>query len=194
MSLELHTFAPDVSDSIIPRWLTRMNGLGMYCEIHPEFSFATHSGFLPFKLRLEDSAHQQLNGVDWLTGFELYVEEFSLEKEIESLSPKPGLLQKLLGKRPAQIDFASPEIDQKLKLCKKRLRFTWGSADTFELRMASVSAATIAEITSGVCTYPADNIWYDTESVVENAIKEAKEYENSLKPKEIKLHKFEEWL
>ena len=65
MSLEMHTYVPAVDESVIPRWLARMRELGMICEIYPGFSFSTHTGFLPFKLQIQDSSHTDLNGVDF---------------------------------------------------------------------------------------------------------------------------------
>src|SRR5438128_6997005 len=39
VSLEMQAFVPDVDDAIIPRWIARLNGLGMRCEVDPAFSF-----------------------------------------------------------------------------------------------------------------------------------------------------------
>ena len=89
--------------------------------------------------------------------------------------------------------FASPEIDKKLKPYNKVITFNWGSADTFELRMAVLASATLTKITGGISYYPEDGIWYNTDTVVEESIKEVSEYEKSLKPSEFQLHKFEGW-
>ncbi len=59
--------------------------------------------------------------------------------------------------------------------------------------MASLSSAIISELTSGICYYPADDIWYDNETIVEEAYKELLEYENSLSPTEWKMNEFEGW-
>ena len=190
----MQVFVPGVDDAIIPRWIARMNGLGMRCEIHPGFSFKDHSGFLPFRVSLERSAHEQLVSGDYLVGFELYVREFNLAREVAALTPKRTLLEKLSRRRREPVYLASPEIDQKLARCTKELSFVWGSADTLELRLATLSAAILSEITDGVCFYPADNIWYSNEGIVENALKEAESYESSLKPTQLKLHRFERWL
>lgn len=83
MSLEMHTYVPFVDHSLLPQWMARMQELGMNCAIHPEFSFESHTGFLPFKLQIQDSGHSELNGVDFLTGFEYYIDDFRLESEFE---------------------------------------------------------------------------------------------------------------
>ncbi len=194
MSLEMDTFVPSVADTHIPLWLSRMRELGMLCEIDPGFSFATHTGFLPFKLRIQDSAHTDLNGIDFMTGFEYYISDFSLEAAQQALEPKPSLLGGLFGKKPTAKPYASPEIDQYLKRCRKRLQFVWGSADLFELRMATVSSAVLAEITQGVSSYPADGVWYDRSNAAVQALSEARAYENSVKPKDLRTHRFETWL
>jgi len=179
-----------------------MKELGMTCEIHPNFSFATQSGFLPFKLRIHDSAHQELNGVDFLTGFEYYISDFDFDVELkefqefqgeEGTLPKRGMFSRLLGKKQPQI-YATPKIDELLKQCQKRLTFRWGSADLFELRMATVSSAVLAEITGGISHYPPDGIWYDRSTAAVDAVSEARDYENSIKSEAVKVQRFERWL
>jgi hypothetical protein len=194
MSLEMDTFVPAVDGGHIPLWLSRMRELGMVCEIHPGFSFDTHSGFLPFKLRIQDSSHADLNGIDFMTGFEYYISDFSLEAEQKALLPRRSFLGGVFGNKPALQPYASPDIDQQLQRCSKRLQFVWGSADLFELRMATVSSAVLAEITGGVSSYPADGIWYDRSTGAIQAVSEARDYENSVKQEDMKLHRFEQWL
>ena len=65
---------------------------------------------------------------------------------------------------------------------------------TLELRMATLSALILADIAKGVCFYPADNIWYTNSGAIEMALKEIEDYEASLNPNELVLHKFEGWL
>ena len=194
MSLEIETFVPDINDAIIPRWLQRMNGFDMRCEIHPAFSFNDHSGFLPFRVAFERSAYALLLGVDYLTGFEFYIGDFNLAKELEVLTPAPTIFAKLAHRVKLPAYYATSEIDQKLASCKKVLRFIWGSADTLELRMATLSSAVLAEITSGICHYSADQIWYSNEGIVENTLRDVETYEASLRPDQWRLHKFEKWL
>lgn len=191
MSLEMHTYVPEVDDSLIPIWLLEMKKVGMDCEIHPEVKLASHSGFLPFKLRIQDSAHTVLNGVEFLTGFEYYVGDFSLKTELEK-RPRSGGIGKAFGNRSAAAPYATPELDERLKKCSKLLIFSWGTADLFELRMATVSSAVLANITGGVSSYPADGIWYDRTAA--QAVSEARAYENSVKAKNVRINKFQKWL
>jgi len=187
-------YVPSIDDEIIPRWMGRINGLGMRCEIYPGFSFKSHTGFLPFRVILETAAHAKFQGTDYLTGYEFYASDFKLERELETINPKPGLFGKLFGKKRKPNCYVSQEIDRRLASCNKVLHFNWGSADTLELRMATLSSAILAEITNGVCCYPADTIWYSNERIVENTLKEVEEYEASLGTEEWKLHRFEKWL
>jgi len=193
MSLEIQTFVPSVKDSQIPLWLSRMAELGMLCEIYPAFSFVTHSGFVPFKLQIQDSAHPELNGVGFLTGFEYYISDFSLDAALEAKACKPSLLTGEFEEKSQQGVYASQEIDEQLKPCRKCLHFLWGSADLFELRMATVSAAVLAEITGGISFYPADGIWYERTSAAAKAVSEARDYENLVTSKDIPVHRFERW-
>ncbi len=193
MSLDLNVYVKQIDDSIIPKWIDRMNQLDMECEIHPDFSFNDHSGFLPFKIRLKNPKNEELKDKEFISGFEFYKDEFDLQKELESLQPKKSFFQKLMNKSNVKVEFANSEIDSKLTDCKLVLTFNWGSHNSLELRMSSLSSAIISELTNGICCYPADDIWYDNETIVEDAHKELLEYESSLKPTEWRMHEFEGW-
>jgi hypothetical protein len=190
MSLEMHTDVPTVEDSLTPRWLAEMKALGIDCEMHPGVSLVSHSGFLPFKIRIHDSAHEELNGIEFLTGFEYFIDEFSLDAELQKRAPRPVGLGRLFGRKPPVQPYATPSFDEKLKRCRKLLTFAWGSADLFELRMATVSSAVLADITGGVSS---EDIWYDRPNAAVQALAEARDYENSLAGKDIQTDRFEGW-
>ncbi len=193
MSLEMNTFVKSIDDSIVPQWLSAFEVLGMKCEIHPEFSFADQTGFLPFKLSLSSPAHKEWEGKSFLTGFEFDISDFDLNMELEKLNPKPSALKKWFGKPEPYKRFANSSIDSKLANCRKIIHFVWGSADTFELRMASVSSAILAELTDGICAYPADDEWYENVDLAEKMAAEAHDFESSLKPGELRVHEFDAW-
>ena len=193
MSLNINVFLEEPDDSIIPIWIDELNKLGMDCKIHPDFSFNDHTGFLPFKIKVNSNSHEDLMHKEYLTGFEFYMDDFVLSDNVEPPKNR-SLIDKLLNKPIETSYFVSPEIDEKLMSFNKVITFNWGSSDTFELRMALLASATLTKIANGVCCYPADNIWYNTETVVENSLKEVSDYEKSLKPSEFKLHKFEKWI
>lgn len=194
MSMEICAFVPNIDDSIIAKWLERMASVGMNCEIHPGFSFSTHRGFLPFKLELTHSDNKLLTKQAYLTGFEFYLEPFDLSALVEEFLPSQGMFSKLLGQKPPQVYFVNADIDERLSHCRYSLSFVWKSSDIFELRMATVSAAILAELCGGLCSFPADNIWYNNQFLVEDCVKEANDYENSFKQQDIKLYPFTDWI
>ncbi|PHQ59062.1 MAG: hypothetical protein COC08_09285, partial [Maribacter sp.] len=127
MSLDLNVYIDKIDDQIIPKWIERMNEFDMECEIHPEFSFANHSGFLPFKIKLKNPSNKNLESRELISGFELYKDRFDLQKELEQIQPKKTFIQRLLNKTTEKIDFVNPEIDSKLQKCNWILTFNWGS-------------------------------------------------------------------
>jgi hypothetical protein len=193
MSLDMNVFVESVDDSIIEKWMEKINQLGMSCEVHPEFSFNDQSGFLPFKINLSDSKHSELNSRDFYTGFEFYLEDFDLGSELEKLKPKKSIIKSLFRKEEEQVYFANEHIDKKLANCKKVMHFVWGTADTFELRMALLSSAIISEILNGVCCYAEDGVWYENENLVKNSLNDVKEYEESISLNEFEIHEFKGW-
>jgi hypothetical protein len=193
MSLDINVYTKTLSDDLIPKIIKRLNDYEMVVEVHPDFSFDDQTGFLPFKFRLTNPHLEILKNKELSSGFELYIDDFDLIKAKEELKPKLGFFDKLRGKKQEEIPFASPEIEERLKYCKKITSFVWHAGDSFELRFASLTSAILTELTDGVCTYPADDIWYDNKNIVDEAFKEVKAYERTLKERDIEFHEFEKW-
>jgi hypothetical protein len=150
-------------------------------EVHPDFKFDEEkdTGFVPFKFRLKSPHLDTLKDKELKSGFELYIDDFDLNEEKENLKPKLSFFDKLRGKKQEEIAFAPPEVEKRLKDCKKAVSFVWHAGDSFELRFASLTSAILTELTNGVCCYPADDIWYDNKNIVNEAFKETTEYEKS---------------
>jgi len=193
MSLDLNVYVEKIDDQIIPLWLKEMNQFDMECEIHPEFSFNNHSGFLPFKIKLTNSKNSELIGQEVISGFEFYKEKFEFKKELEKIQPKKTILQNVFRKNVNAVSLVNPEIDNQLSKCNWVMTFNWGSNNSLELRMSSLSSAIITKLSNGVCSYPADDIWYDNKTIIDDAYKETLEFENSLRTSEWKIHKFNGW-
>ncbi len=167
----------------------------MVVEAHPDFKFDQENdeGFVPFKFRLKSPYFESLQGKDLKSGFEIYIDDFDLQKTKDALRPKLSFFARLLGRKQQEVEFATPEIESKLKDCKKVVIFVWHTSDAFELRFASMTSAILTELTNGVCCYPEDDLWYDNENIVEEAYKEALEYEKSIKEKDFEFYEFDEW-
>ena len=191
MSMSYNVYLKDIDDSSVQEWISELNKLGMDCEIHPEFSFKTQTGFLPFKIKIHENTHEALKNKDYLTGFEYYLEKFDLEENSEYV--EQSFFQKILKKK-TKLPYHSEEIDQRLKDKKYVVTFNFGISDTFELRMASLASATLSKISDGVCCYTDDDQWYDNATVTDQLLKDVSEYEKSLKEREFRIHEFEEWL
>lgn len=194
MSLALKVYCKSVSKDLIPRIMERLNEFDMVTSIHSDFKFDPEedAGFLPFKFRFKNPPFEVLRDKELKSGFEMYIEEFSLQEEKEKLNPKLGFIDKLLGKKKQEIQFAEPEIEARLKDCKIAVSFVWGASDSFALRFASLTSAILTELTNGACSYE-DETWYDNHNIVENAFKEVIEYEQSIPEAELDFYEFDEW-
>lgn len=193
MSLDINVYTKTLSDILIPGIVDRLNGYDMVVEVDPGFSFEGQTGFLPFRFRLKNPHLDVLKNRELISGFELYIDDFDLIKAKRELQPKSGFFEKVFGKKKEEIPFASPEIESRLLSCKKVIRFVWHASDSFELRFASLTSAILTELTGGVCSYPADDIWYDNKNIAENAFKEINAYEHSLTARDIVFREFETW-
>jgi hypothetical protein len=127
------------------------------------------------------------------SGFEIYIDDFDLQKARDEIKPKLSFFEKLLGKKQPDVEFAKPEIEKRLKECTKVVTFVWHSGDTFEFRFASMTSAILTELTNGVYCYPEDDIWYNNKNIVEKAYKEATKYERSVNKKDFEFHEFDQW-
>ena len=193
MSLNINVYTNHLSDSLIPNIIKRLNDYEMLVEVHPDFSFNDQTGFLPFKFKLTKPNLDILNDKVLKSGFELYVDNFNFKTEIKNLKPKQSLIAKLIGRTNSEAPLLSSDIESRLKDCNKVVNFAWGSADSFELRFAWLTSSILAELSNGVCFYPADNIWYDNSNIVDKAYQEIIDYENTLTEKDIVFHEFTEW-
>jgi hypothetical protein len=185
--LKTLTFLRAVDETLTAPWLKRFSDLGMECELHPDFSFSNHSGFLPIQLMFREQFRGHSPSARFLTGFELYITELDLDAQFPA---RAGVLARLFGRNIR----VSDTVDPILTKCAKQLTFRWGSSDVFELRMASLSSLILAEIGNGISYYPADNIWYERNEAVSEALLEIGEYEAGLAEEEFHCHPFEGWI
>ena len=195
MSLSYIVYCKEVSANRVPKLMKRLNDYDMVAEVHPDFQFdrEADAGFLPFKFQLKNPHQDFLRGKELKSGFEFYIDDFDLGEEKESLQPKPGFFDRLRGKKPVEVAFAPPEMEHRLKDCKKAVSFVWHAGDSFQFRFASLTSAILTELTGGICCYTGDDIWYDHENIVDTFFKEIIEYEHSLPVEEIEYQEFDRW-
>lgn len=193
MSLEINVYCKELTDDLMPKIVKRLNNYDMIVEVHPEVMFTSHTGFCPFKFQFTNPPAEILRGKVLVSGFELYTGNFDLVIAKEDLKPKLSLWDKLLGKKQPEIAFATPEIEKRLEDCKKVISFVWHACDSFELRFVSLVSAILTELTNGVCTYPADDIWYENKNLVDKFYKEVCDYEKSLSEEDLEYHEFDKW-
>ncbi len=194
MSLALKVYCKSVSKDLIPKIMERLNEFDMVVSIHPDFKFdpKEDAGFLPFKFRFKNPPFEDVRDKELKSGFELYIDEFSLQEEKEKLNPKLSFIDKLLGKKKQEIEFAPLEIEARLKDCKISVSFVWRAGDTFNLRFVLLVSAILTELTNGVSGFE-DGTWYDNNNIVENAFQEVIEYEQSIPEAELDFYEFDEW-
>ncbi|WJS96480.1 hypothetical protein NYQ10_08455 [Flavobacterium johnsoniae] len=185
MSLDINVYVEDLSDSIIPEILKRLNDFDMKVKIHPDFSFQTQTGFLPFKFTLQNSKFDILKDKELLSGFELYIDDYNFEEEKKHHRFKKNIFQKAFNKQT--------ETEKRLSKCTKFLNFNWHLDNTFELRFALLTSAIITEITNGVRYYPVDDYWYENKNIVNQTFEDVKDFESSISHDRLRFHEFDGW-
>ena len=81
MGYDINVYLKDVNDGIITDWKEKLKGFGLDCDIHPDFSFNIQTGFLPFKYTLKPGKIQGYNGEALISGFEMYIDDYSAQKD-----------------------------------------------------------------------------------------------------------------
>lgn len=99
MSYDLTVLVPNIQEININDWIKDMEKLNTKIEIHPEFSFKDHNGFLPFKVLVTDCLKDSLNSIYLLSGFELSVhDQVSKISWIDKImNTKKKLIRRLLS-------------------------------------------------------------------------------------------------
>jgi hypothetical protein len=193
MSLDIHVYASNLSDDLIPQIIKRLNDHDMVVEVHPDFSFTDQTGFLPFRFQLINPPFNISKDKKLSSGFELYLDDFDLQTEKKALNTEPSFFNRLLKKKKEEELFAPPEIEDRLKNCKKVATFNWHASDTFETRFALLTSAILTELTNGVCYNPQEDVWYGNKDIVENAYKEVLEVEQLFNAENVVYHEFTRW-
>jgi hypothetical protein len=93
MSLDIKVYTKILSDDLIPKMVKRLNDYEMVVEIHPDFSFKTQTGYLPFKFRLTKPQLSILNEKELISGFELFIDDFDLQNRKDNLKPKKSFIE-----------------------------------------------------------------------------------------------------
>lgn len=193
MSLEINVYCKQLTDALIPKIVKRLNEYEMKVETHPDFSFSAQDGYWPFKFELVNPRFDMLKGKVLETGFELYISDFDLTTVKEQLKSKPSLWDRLLRKPQTEVVVGTPEIEERLKNCTKVVSFIWHVEDSFQARFVTLASAILTELTDGVCSYPADNIWYENEYFVDKTYKEVLDYEMDLTGEDVEFKEFDKW-
>ncbi|MBB3235854.1 hypothetical protein [Phyllobacterium endophyticum] len=170
MSMDYLIHLDDISDEIIPQMISELNKFEMSCEIRPGFSFALHSGFLPFRFRLSNPGIDLLKGRDLMSGFELYVRDFHV-------SEAKG--------------FSQDDLSRLSKL-KKTVIIRLCPLDSFEFRFSELTSAIIAEILDAPRSL-AGNVIFDSRTIVEKSWEAVKAREKSIANDDWRYHEFVGW-
>lgn len=200
MSMTILVCIPKLDDGMIIPWIKRMNECGMSCEVHPDFSFETSQGFVPFKLRLERSAVPILASTDYLTGFQYYKDpcEFAqkLSEEQNARLDMPGDDGGLKVAEGTVLisEYTYPiAVARRLRECQVMVTLDYGPADIFEFRVAMLSGAILAHLCDGVCCETEGGEWFFGHEGAVKAISDVENYETSMPEDYRTTHPFEGW-
>ncbi|WP_341279148.1 hypothetical protein [Paenibacillus sp. FSL H8-0537] len=170
MSYDLTVLVPNIQEININDWIKDMEKLNTKIEIHPEFSFKDHNGFLPFKVLVTDCLKDSLNSIYLLSGFEL-----SVHDQVSKIS----WIDKIMNTK---------------KEINKALIISVSSNDSFEMRLAWYSAAVIANRQNGKIKDHQEGTIIKGKQLIEEAKKIVQKYEESIAVDNWKFREFKEWL
>ncbi|WP_409340870.1 hypothetical protein [Paenibacillus sp. MBLB4367] len=183
MSYELTVHVKELNDGIIPQWLEEIRKFNMDADIHPDFSFERHSGFLPFRIVVYDCPNRALNRMELLSGYEIGIQTYKHPKPVESL------WSKLFDKKAEE----SP-LEKTLKQAKHEVLFSVSAGDSFEFRLAWFSAAALTIVCGGILTDPQEGERMDAAKAIRCAYQIVIDNEKEIGENDWRTHEFKEWL
>lgn len=183
MSYDLSVNLKGLNDSIIPEWLSEIRKLNMNVEVHPDFSFKNHSGFLPFKVVIYDCPNRSLNNIELITGFELVI------SPLEKSGKNGSFFSKLFSKQKP-----ISAIEKKLRDADTEISFYISAQESFEFRMGWYSAATLAFLCNGVLTDLQEGIQLEGKQLITHATEVVLADEKMIEKDDWRVNEFKEWL
>ncbi|SDD72507.1 hypothetical protein SAMN02799630_03313 [Paenibacillus sp. UNCCL117] len=182
MGYDLSVHVNEINDNIVPQWISEIRKFNMNVEIHPEFSFHTHSGFLPFKVVIYDCPNKELNNLELLTGYELYVNTMEKKRDEKSI------ISRLFSKKDRL-----NSIERKIKNANIEIIFNISAQDSFEFRIGWFSAASLAFICNGVLIDPQEDLKLEGNQLIRHAHHTVLEDEKLIQQEDWRIHRFEGW-
>lgn len=173
MGYDINVYLKDVNDGIITDWKEKLKGFGLDCEIHPDFSFNIQTGFLPFKYTLKPGKIQGYNGEDLISGFEMYIDDYSAQKD--------------------ELEYCDEETGEILKRANKSIYIRIGTQDSMEFRFGMLSSAILAELLDGVVFNPQEGCYLSKKNMYSDIQKMIDQDDEYLNENGWKIHAFEEW-
>ena len=172
MAFELSVYTPKILENLESRWLDALAAEGLVCEFHPNFTIANnHRGFLPISVRVRKNSFlnsEKYGEKTLLGGFELDIE-----------SGNKSIL----------------EIDNtnRIDVCKTFIVRTAMGRSVIDFRLQCFAAAALANITGGILVDHQANSNFIGRKALENAEREAREYEEFYKENFLELPLFNGW-
>jgi hypothetical protein len=203
MSSYLYLYSkPAIDDRVIPFWLGELARRHFRCELHPEFSFEQQAGYLSLKVRMVGGQLPNLDGKDYMIGFELDVKPYDHETEMTEAANFARELRVSgfpLWKRLLHLswqDDLAPKPPRRLgiKLRKTRWEMTVRSGMDNPLENAVIweLMVVLAAVVDGVLFDPEQKKYYDGPLAAERAQKLFIKLRTTL-DEHSRLIPFEEW-
>jgi len=159
---------------------------GISIQIHPDYDIENAFGFLPFCIKA-DFISDSLKNNDYLSGFELYSEQYFYNKELKNIQSEG--IKKAFFKRKY---IANNSIDNILKKCDNYFTISLGSQDSFEPLLACLFSLYISKYFNGVVFYCQSGEYIsDFENDIKGIITDLK---SDFISGNLKTHIFEKWL
>lgn len=184
MSYDLNLYIKSIDDSIIPKWKESLKEFGIIADIHPDFSFKDHGGFLPFKIKIDNPNFAPQ--YELISGFELSINDVSQEELLDYIDEGIEL--------PQNIQNDCKDLFFAVRYLFRSFETRDYYPDPLEFRIAWASASILCNLLDGVLSNPqvggGTYLAKDAKSIAKSEIQNLTD---KLKKEEWEFHKFEGW-
>jgi hypothetical protein len=136
-------------------------------------------------MRVSNSPVRQYDGIEILTGFEIYIDEFDFGQYNESLEH---------GSSNGQETLDASVLVEILQRCRNRVTVVIHSNPTSVYRTGLYFAVILAEVTDGVLYDPQAGEFLLATDAISSFAKEVSDYEQSVPESDWKLVPFDGWI
>ncbi|MCX2573046.1 hypothetical protein [Pedobacter sandarakinus] len=173
MNAFINIYSNSLADTLIPKLLERLNEHEAILNINQSFSFKNSSGNLSISFKWDKPTLAIFNNNNLTVNFSTNTRPFDL-KEYKKKLLKDRIVSKpffsrFFGKKKkyvTKVAKLSSAIEEQLQAYNQVFSIKYHPGDLFESHFARLVGSIVTELSSGMCHFAHEDIWYNKANAV----------------------------